>query len=51
MFTNSSSKYHVCPLRHPVERETLEAEFHRDRERLVSERDAKVERIRRGEPR
>ena len=35
----------------PVERETLEAEFHRDRERLVSERDAKIERVRRGEPR
>jgi hypothetical protein len=30
----------------PVERETLEAEFRRDRERLTSERDAKIEKIR-----
>jgi len=32
----------------PVERETAEAEFRRDRERLVSGRDAKIEKIRRG---
>ena len=34
----------------PAERETIEAGFRRDRERLVSERDDKIERIRRGEP-
>lgn len=34
----------------PVERETLETEFRRDRERLASERDVKIEKIRRGEP-
>jgi hypothetical protein len=33
----------------PAERETLEAELRRDRERLTSERDAKIERIRRGD--
>lgn len=33
----------------PAERETIEAEFRYDRERLVSERDAKIEKIRRGE--
>ena len=33
----------------PTERETLDAEMRRDRERLASERDAKIERIRRGE--
>lgn len=33
----------------PAECETIEAEFRRDRERLVSERDAKIEKIRRGE--
>jgi hypothetical protein len=33
----------------PAERETLETELRRDRERLTSERDAKIERIRRGE--
>jgi hypothetical protein len=31
----------------PAEREALEAELRRDRERLVSERDAKIEKIRR----
>ena len=30
----------------PTERETLEQEYRRDRERLTSERDAKIERIR-----
>ena len=35
----------------PGERERVEAEFRRDRERAVSERDAKIEKIRRGEPR
>ncbi len=34
----------------PAERETLEAEFRSDRERLVAERDAKIEKIRSGEP-
>lgn len=33
----------------PAERETVEAELRRVRERLASERDAKVEKIRRGE--
>ena len=33
----------------PAAREALEAELRRDRERLASERDAKIERIRRGE--
>jgi hypothetical protein len=33
----------------PAERETIEAQIRRDRERLASERDAKIERIRRGE--
>lgn len=32
----------------PVERETAEAEVRRDRERLVSERDEKIEKIRGG---
>src|SRR5437764_11143441 len=31
----------------PAVRETLEQEYHRDRERLTSERDAKVDRARR----
>ena len=30
----------------PAERETLDQEYRRDRERLVSERDAKIEKIR-----
>lgn len=34
----------------PSERATLEERFRRDRERLSSDRDAKIERIRRGEP-
>ena len=33
----------------PAERETIETEFRRDRERLASERDAKIEKIRRGD--
>jgi hypothetical protein len=33
----------------PEERQRLEAEFRVDRERLTSERDAKIERIRRGQ--
>ena len=32
----------------PAARETLEQEYRRDRERLVSERDSKIEKIRRG---
>ena len=32
----------------PAERETLEQEYRRDRERFTSERDAKIEKIRRG---
>ena len=32
----------------PSARETLEQEYRRDRERLTSERDAKIEKIRRG---
>jgi len=32
----------------PTARETLAAEYRRDRERLVSERDNKIEKIRRG---
>jgi hypothetical protein len=32
----------------PAVRETLEQEYRRDRERLTSERDAKIEKIRRG---
>jgi hypothetical protein len=32
----------------PAERETLEQEYRRDRERFISERDAKIEKIRRG---
>jgi len=32
----------------PAERDTLEQEYRRDRERLSSERDSKVEKIRRG---
>jgi hypothetical protein len=32
----------------PGEREILEQEYRRDRERLTSERDAKIEKIRRG---
>jgi hypothetical protein len=32
----------------PAERETLEQEYRRDRERLTSDRDAKIEKIRRG---
>jgi hypothetical protein len=33
----------------PAERDLLEQQFRRERERLMSERDAKVEKIRRGE--
>src|SRR5437867_10050981 len=33
----------------PTERETLEQEYRRDRERLTSERDAKIEKIWRGD--
>jgi hypothetical protein len=33
----------------PGERATLEAQFRSDRERLVAERDTKIEKIRRGE--
>lgn len=33
----------------PAEREALEAQYRRERERLVAERDQKIERIRRGE--
>jgi len=33
----------------PAERETIEAELRRDRERLATERDAKIEKIRRGD--
>jgi hypothetical protein len=33
----------------PAERETLDQEYRRDRERLTSERDAKIEKIRRGD--
>src|SRR5438552_8358951 len=33
----------------PAERQEIERRFRRERERLASERDAKVERIRRGE--
>lgn len=32
-----------------AERETMDQEYRRNRERLTSERDAKIERIRRGE--
>jgi hypothetical protein len=32
----------------PAARETLDQEYRRDRERLVSERDGKIEKIRRG---
>lgn len=34
----------------PAERDAIETEFRRDRERLASERDAKIEKIRRGDP-
>ncbi len=33
----------------PAERDAIEAESRRDRERLAAERDAKIEKIRRGE--
>jgi hypothetical protein len=33
----------------PAERDAIEAELRRDRERLATERDAKIEKIRRGE--
>ncbi len=33
----------------PAERETIEAAVRRDRERLTTERDAKIEKIRRGD--
>lgn len=33
----------------PAERETLEDGYRRDRERIAAERDAKIERVRRGE--
>jgi hypothetical protein len=32
----------------PAERETLDQEYRRDRERFISDRDAKIDRIRRG---
>ena len=32
----------------PAEREALDREYHRERERLASEQDAKIERVRRG---
>ena len=32
----------------PAEREAIEQEYRRDRERLASERDAKIEKLRRG---
>ena len=35
----------------PAERETLDAEYRRDRERFTSERDAKIQRIRNATPR
>ena len=34
----------------PAEREAVEAEYRIDRERLVAERDAKIEKIRQGAP-
>ncbi len=34
----------------PVERESLDANFRRDRDQLVSQRDLKIEKIRHGEP-
>jgi len=34
----------------PESRAALDAQYRRDRERYVSERDAKIEKIRRGEP-
>jgi hypothetical protein len=33
----------------PAERDTLEQEYRRDRERLIAERDAKIEKMRRGD--
>ena len=33
----------------PAERDALQQEFRRDRERLASDRDAKIEKLRRGE--
>jgi hypothetical protein len=33
----------------PAERDTLDEQYRRDRERLTSERDGKIDRIRRGE--
>src|SRR5262249_32820854 len=36
-------------MRDPGDRATLEEQFRTDRERLVAERDAKIEKIRRGE--
>jgi hypothetical protein len=33
----------------PAERAALEEDYHRERERIVSERDAKIERLRRGD--
>lgn len=33
----------------PAERETIESNLRRERERLTSERDAKIEKVRRGE--
>ena len=35
----------------PAERETLDAEYRRDRERFMSERDVKIQRIRNATPR
>jgi len=32
----------------PAERETLEADYRRDRERLTSERDSRIDKLRRG---
>jgi len=36
-------------VREPAERDVAAAQFRRERERLISERDAKIEKIRRGE--
>jgi hypothetical protein len=39
----------VRSLTDPTERETMDQQFRRERERLSSERDTKIERIRRGD--
>ena len=36
-------------VREPAERDVVAAQFRRERERLISERDAKIEKVRRGE--